>query len=327
MVAGMETKTIMEFLSENPNVDVSRAWEKCWGIHSRTVERIRGRFAVKRHGQTRGEDYWKSPDGQLEGSFLGYSGPQMDWLVHSWLGNRKASILDMNATAFLSQQTRVPHLAVIFGTIPKLYFYAEYTPRVDLRTNLTYLQKYYEPANEDFLKFRSDPAWTRFVSHGTYLRALMSPICTSSHAELNDGNIANCERFLVKFVDRWFRWLDEAEETPVEERAAQQTYDYAVRELGYRTDPMNVLPRRIFGEPEFNRRLEMRIGTEQMVETRDRWARSADSRRPAPRSTRQAAGRKRPAPKTRNAKRSAPKAKSKAKSRKKTRGTGRRARR
>ena len=40
-----------------------------------------------------------------------------------------------NATVFLGQQTRVPHLAVIFGTIPKLYFYAEYTPRVDLRTD------------------------------------------------------------------------------------------------------------------------------------------------------------------------------------------------
>jgi hypothetical protein len=271
MSKGSETKTIMEFLAESPNVDVSHAWERCWGIHSKIVERVQSRFDVKRHAQNADADYWTSPDGQLEGSFKGYTGKEVDWLVHSWLGNRKASILDMNATAFLGQHIRVPHLGIIFGTIPKLYFYAEYTPRVDLRTNYDYLMKYYEPANADFLKFRSDPAWTRFVSHGTYLRALMSPTAISSHAELNDDNISTCEKFLTGFVDRWFRWLDDAETVPENERAAQQAYDYKVRELGYRTDPMNVLPQRVLGEQEFNRRLDMRVGTQQMAETRNRW--------------------------------------------------------
>jgi hypothetical protein len=252
-------------------VDVSRAWERCLGIHSKIVDRVRDRFPVKRHPQNEGQDYWTSPDKQLEGGFWGYTGEEADWVVYSWLGNRKASLLDMNATCFLSQQTRVPHLGVIFGTIPKLYFYAEYTPRVDLRTHYDYLVKYYEPANEDFLKFRSDPKWTRFVSHGTYLRALMSPVAVSSHAELNDENITTCEKFLAKFVDRWFRWLDDAETVPEGERAAQQAYDYRVRELGYRTDPMNVLPQRILGPEIFNQRLDMRIGTQQMAETRNRW--------------------------------------------------------
>ena len=271
MSTGSETKTIMEFLAENPNVDVSRAWERCLGIHSKIVKRVQARFPVTRHAQNEGQDYWTSPDKQLEGGFWGYTGEQVDWLVYSWLGNRKASLLDMNATAFLSQQTRVPHLGVIFGTIPKLYFYAEYVPRVDLRTNPEYLAKYYEPANEAFLKFRADPKWTRFVSHGTYLRALMSPVAVSSHAELNDDNISTCENFLTEFVDRWFRWLDDADVVPEEERAAQQAYDYKVRELGYRTDPMNVLPQRILGQQEFNRKLEMRIGTQQIEETRARW--------------------------------------------------------
>jgi hypothetical protein len=268
MTTNADTKTIMQFLSENPNVDVSKAWERCWNIHSKIVERVQDRFEVTKHPSCEGEEYFTSPDGQLEGSFNAYSGSEVDWLVHSWIGNRKASILDMNATVFLGQQTRVPHLVVIFGTIPKLYFYAEYTPRVDLRTHFDYLQKYIEPANEDFLEFRSDPDWTRFVSHGTYLRALMSPIATSSTAELTDDNIDTCEKYLGEFVDRWFRWLDDAETVPEEERAAQQEYDFAVREIGYRTDPMNVLPQRIFGAEEFNRRLDLRCGVEQMKEAR-----------------------------------------------------------
>jgi hypothetical protein len=210
-------------------------------------------------------------NGQLEGSFNSYTGENMDWLVHSWLGNRKRSILDINATAFLGQETRVPHLTVIFGTIPRLYFYAEYTPRMDLRTNPDYLNKYYEPVNKDFLEFRDHPNWTRFVSHGTYLRSFMSPICVSSHAELNDENIDYCETYLKTFIDRWFAWLDEAETVPLSERDALQTYDLKVRELGYRNDPMNVLPIQIFGAEEANRMLEMRIGVDQIKAVNGRW--------------------------------------------------------
>jgi hypothetical protein len=271
MTGRTETKTILEFLADNPNVDVSSAWERCWGIHSKIINRVQDRFTVERHHSTVGEDYFTSPDKQMEGSFSAYTGNEVDWLVHSWIGNRKASILDMNATVFLGQQTQVPHLVIIFGTIPKLYFYAEYSPRMDLRMNLDYLKKYYEPANQDFLKFRSDPNWTRFVSHGTYLRSLMSPVATSATAELNDENIDTCEEFLGTFVDRWFRWLDEADKVPESEFSAQQHYDFTTRELGYRTDPMNVLTQKIFGDEEFNRRLDMRCGMTQMLEARQKY--------------------------------------------------------
>ena len=265
----------MEFLSENPNVDVSKAWERCWGIQTNIIERVRERFEVAKHPSCEGRDYFTSsehPDhGLLEGSFNAYPGDQLDWLVHSWIGNRQRSILDINATVFLGQETRVPHLAVIFGTIPRLYFYAEYTPRMDLRTNPDYLNQYYEPVNQDFLEFRANPNWTRFVSHGTYLRSLMSPVCVSSHAELTDENIDFCEDYLERFIGRWFNWLDEAEEVPESERNDQQIYDFQVRELGYRNDPMNVLPIQVFGEEEANRMLEMRIGVDQIEDSKDRW--------------------------------------------------------
>ena len=48
-------------------------------------------------------------------------------------------------------------------------------------------------------------------------------------------------------------WLDEADAVPEGKRAARQEYDYKVRELGYRTDPMNVLPQKVLGMQEFNR--------------------------------------------------------------------------
>jgi hypothetical protein len=266
----LDIKTITEFLAEQPNVDVSRAWERCWNIHSGIVERVKARFPVTKHPSSYGREYYTSLDRSMEGSFTAYSGPQVDWLVHSWLGNRKASLLDMNATVFLSQQSRVPHLIVIFGTVPKLFFYADYTPRVDPRMNLEYVQKYYEPANAAAIKLRGHPNFSWNWSHGTYLRGLMSPVCTSIMGELTDENIGICEEYLKGFVDRWFGWIDEAEKDPLpqSERLAQQHYDYYVREVGYRTDPMNVLAQRGFGEAEFQKMLETRIGMAQIAATR-----------------------------------------------------------
>ena len=40
------------------------------------------------------------------------------------------------------------------------------------------------------------------------------------------------------------------------------------RELGYRTDPMNGLQQKTVGAEEFNRRLDLRCGVEQMKEAR-----------------------------------------------------------
>ena len=259
-----ETKTIHEFLAENPDVDVSQHWERLWGIQTGIVDRVKARFPVEKHPACTGREYYTSPDGRMEGSFSGYSGEQVDWLVHSWIGNRKASILDINATVFLGQQTRVPHLAVIFGTIPKLFFYADYTPRADLRTDLDYLNRYYEPVNEEYLKLRSHPNFTWSVSHGTYLRGLLSPVCSSLIGELNDENIDICEQYLKGFIDRWFGWLDDAEPVPEHDRGALKEYDYTVRELGYRLDPMNALVVPVFGQEEFDRMLDLRMGKAQM---------------------------------------------------------------
>ena len=107
-------------------------------------------------------------------------------------------------------------------------------------------------------------AWTRFVSHGTYLRSLMSPCATSSTAELNDDNISTCEKFLGPFVDRWFRWLDEAETVPEAERAELRREDHLVRQLGYQRDPMNVLAANVFGEDEVENMINLRMGNAQM---------------------------------------------------------------
>jgi hypothetical protein len=67
------TKTVLEFLAENLNVDVSKAWGHCWGIHSKITDWLQARFPVQRHHSTVGEDHFTSPVEQMEGSFAAYS--------------------------------------------------------------------------------------------------------------------------------------------------------------------------------------------------------------------------------------------------------------
>ena len=76
---------------------------------------------------------------------------------------------------------------------------------------------------------------------------MQSPVCSSYITDLTDEHIDHCEAYLQKFVDRWFGWLDTADKLPVEQRDAQQTYDFTYREYTNRSDPMNVLVERVFG--------------------------------------------------------------------------------
>jgi hypothetical protein len=266
-----DVKTIHEFLADSPDQDVSSQWERCWGIHSRIAERIIKRFDAKLHPISDGADYYQAADGKMEGSFFGYTGNDMDWFVRAWLGNRKASLIDMNINVALGQGTQVPNLMIIFGTVPNLLFYADYVPRVDLKVNEKYLNKYYDDANQDYLEFRGNTDFVWSASHGTAIRAMQSPVCSSYITALNDEHLDQCEAYLEKFVDRWFRWVDEAEPLPMEQRDAQQQYDFTYREMTNRLDPMNVLVPPIFGAEEGQRMLDRRGGVVQMEADDGKW--------------------------------------------------------
>jgi len=261
-----ETKTLDEFLAENPNVDVSRYWERCWGILTALKQKITTRFPhLSQHPSTFDREYYTSPNGEFEGSYAAWTGNGVEWLVNSWIGNRKASILDMNTTAFLGQETDVPHLVIVFGTVPKLFCYCDYTPRKNLLTDVAYLDKYYGPeVNDWYMKLRSHPNFHWSVSHGSYMRALINPATQSLMGELNDENISIFESYLHEMVDRWLGWLDKATPVPEAERAELQRTDHIIREMSYRRDPMNKLAANVFGQAEVEKMIELRMGKAQI---------------------------------------------------------------
>ncbi|WP_164477829.1 hypothetical protein [Nocardioides pantholopis] len=268
-----QTKTIHEFLAESPDVDSSELWAQFWEILSEAKDRITAELPVQPHPSSAGLDYWATDDASYEGAMNTFAGepaadgPHAEWLVHSWIGNRKNSILDMNLQVWLGPEVDVPHLIIVFGTIPQIFFYSEFVSRRDLMVETDYLAKYYEPQNESFLQLRGDDRFTWSVSHGTYMRAFLSPVAHSYVAERTEDVVETLREVVRERVDTWLGWVREATAVPEAERAALRQRDHQVRTYGYTLDPMNELSKKFLGAERVEELVAVRAGFQQMEET------------------------------------------------------------
>lgn len=276
--SSLQTKTIHEFLAENPDVDNTELWAQFWEILSEAKERIVKELPVEAHPSSADLEYWATEDKSYEGSMftfhnpgagdLASDAPAAEWLVHSWIGNRKNSILDMNLQVWLGPQIDVPHLILVFGTIPNIFFYSECVARKDLMVEADYLAKYYEPENDKFLALRGDDRFSWSVSHGTYMRAFLSPIAHSYVADRTPDVVETLRKVVNERVDTWLGWVRDAVATPVEERAALRTRDHKVRTYGYTLDPMNELSKKFLGAERVDELVAVRAGFKQMEESK-----------------------------------------------------------
>ena len=269
MSSSTQTKTIHEFLADAPNVDRMELWTALWGILSEAKDKITAELDVQPYPSGEGLEYWTSEDGGYEGSLNPYVGDPdngVEWLVHSWIGNRKNSILDMNLQVWLGPHIDVPHLVLVFGTVPNVFHFSDVVPRRDPMVDVDYLNKYFEPENQKWLDLRGDDRFLWSVSHGTYMRAFNSPIANSYMATCSDAEAV--ERFgeaVRDRVDTWLQWVRDAEPVPAEERAALRQRDHQVREYGYTMDPMNELSKKFLGEQRVNELVATRAGLDQIA--------------------------------------------------------------
>lgn len=263
MTTSQQVKTITQMLDEAPDVDVRASWESLWEILTELKERLVAEFDVTRHPSSEGYDYYEA--GGFEGSLLTYTGEQAEWLVHSWIGNRSASILDMNITVWLGPHIDAPHLCLVFGTVPHLFHYSDFIARRDVTVDYDYVQRCYEPENADYLAFRGDERFTPNVSHGSYMRAITSPVAHSYMAERTPENIEVLKGYVMKRFERWLELVRTAPSVPQSERAALQARDHLLRELCYTKDPMNVLAERAMGAETAQAMVAKRAGLEQMA--------------------------------------------------------------
>lgn len=273
-----ETTTITEMVEAQPDVDNTAVHERLWEVLTGFRDKLAERFELTPHPSTADHAAWES--GSFEGSLNTYTAaargnspedrasdgvrPSLDWFVHSWIGNRKNSILDMNINVWLGPEIDVPHFTCVFGTVPNLYHYSDFIARRDLMTDVPYLETYYEPENAHLLDFRSRDRWTWSVSHGTYMRAILSPVGYSFMGDRSPECLDEYIGFAQERFDRWLALVDAAPPVPEEERPALAARDRFLREAIYTLDPMNALAEKFMGAEMVDTMVKLRYGHTQL---------------------------------------------------------------
>jgi len=184
----------------------------------------------------------------VTGSVTNFSGPEVDWAVSSWMGTPASSFTNLHLTVWLGPQTRVPHLWMAMGTIPRLFVYLDYGPRTELAADMDHLRTYYGPENDLYMGVHEDARFEPFVSKSVEVRSFISPVGICATAEPTADAVATAAAAAHRMVDRWLGWLDDPESLPERLQPAQADRDLYVRRQIAETDPANSLAEKLLGK-------------------------------------------------------------------------------
>ncbi|MBC1220417.1 red chlorophyll catabolite reductase [Nostoc sp. UCD121] len=238
-------------MTQQPSdLDNKAVFEKLWGITKELHQKLEASFQLHPDPSVEDLQQYSSLDGNMKGSLTAFSGEEIDWLVHSWLGNpEKSNFTTMRLTTWLKSHIQVPHLAFEFGTLPNgnILFYIDYIARTELLTDLAYLDRYYEPVNQTFLKLQDDWRLKAFTSKSAYIRLFQSPasLCYTSAPTLETLELIRT--LAHETLERWLTWVNIAEPLPEDARIALAARDLLVRRTSAERDPGNKFVAQMFG--------------------------------------------------------------------------------
>ncbi|MEH2068121.1 MAG: red chlorophyll catabolite reductase [Nostoc sp.] len=234
------------------NLNNKAVFEQLWEITKELYQKLQARFELNLDPSVEDLQQYSSLDGNINGSLSAFSGKEIDWLVHSWLGNpEKSNFSTMRLTVWLASHIHVPHLAFEFGTLPdgNILFYIDYIARTELLTDLAYLDRYYEPVNQTFLKLQEDPRLKLFISKSVYVRLFQSPVSLCYTAVPTSETLEITRTLAHETLERWLTWVDAAERVSEDARSALATRDLLLRRISAERDPGNKFAAQLFGTP------------------------------------------------------------------------------
>ena len=242
---------IIDLVEQSPDVDNRAVFNQLWAILAQMNEKIQARFDLQLDPCCeRFADYRSIAVAQegAEGSLKTYTGPEVDWYVHSYIGSPESTFTNMHITVSLGPQSLVPHFGFALGTVPDLFMYMDYLPRVDLVANPEYADRYYTEVNEEFLELQADERFNPFISRDLYTRIAMTPTAVGYTAAADDELIEKVRGIALSRLERWLKWVDEAEATPAADRPAIAERDEHIRRTICERDPANNLGDKLFGK-------------------------------------------------------------------------------
>ena len=243
------TRSLIDEIAARPEIDNRATFDALWGILGEQFEKVAARFELQPDPSTAELQPYEAIDGSGAGGSLStFAGPEIDWLVFSWVGNPRLSFSNMHLTVSLSAKFDAPHLGLALGTAPDIFLYMDYVPRKDLAANPEYMDKYYQELNEVHLRLKDDPGLTSFISRSLYMRVTQTQASLCFTAPDSEKNMATVRDTVGKLVDQWLVNVEKSAIVPVAERPAQAARDEFIRrEIAVR-DPMNAMVERMYGK-------------------------------------------------------------------------------
>jgi hypothetical protein len=249
------TRSLIDEIDARPAVDNQQTFDMLWGILGELFAKVSARFELTPDASTAPLQPYEAIDGSGAGGYLStFAGPDIDWLVFSWVGNPKMSFTNMHLTISLSAKYDAPNLGLAFGTTPDLFMYMDFVPRKNLATNPEYMDKYYGEINAEHLRLHDNAALSTFISRDLYMRATQTPASICFTAQDGPDNMQTLRDTAFTLLDQWLTNVDKSAIVPEPERAAQaQRDEFLRREIALR-DPMNEMVQRMYG-PELAAKL------------------------------------------------------------------------
>ena len=246
---------VEQMVDATPRADVTETFQEWRELLSGLKDRIGQRFALTRDPATIDLDSYGDAATGPSGSLAAYSGPEIDWLVHSWIGDPRTGFVNLHLTAWLGPHTRVPHLGAALLLWPDGWFYVDALPRTDMVSDPDYFDRYYAGNDAPWLTFKDEhPDFTWFTSCTGFIRASLSATAYCYSFPPTRPNLDTVAALLTARVEQWLGWVDDGEPVPEGERAELAARDLATRRNIAERDPANVMGERMFG-PELTRRL------------------------------------------------------------------------
>ena len=256
---------VEEIFDRRAKRDTTEVVEHLWATTEELMVKLGDRFEFARDPST---DDLESYRGEAEfpaGRLAAHSGPEIDWLVHSWIGNPPLGFTNMHVTVWLGPHIDVPHFGFACGTLPDVWFYVDYNPRSDLMLDTGSLDRYYQPLNEQFLALRADPGLVPFTSKALYVRQALSHVALCFTTDAGEERLAQIRSLAHDRLDRWLAHVDEAEPVHPDRRDLLAAHDLLRRRNIAERDPANVMGVRFFGQEMTDRLVRALWGADRLL--------------------------------------------------------------
>ncbi len=254
--------SIEEVLEARPELDNSEVFGQLAGIMRELRQKMLDSFELTPSPANAKYGSYTPPNGACKGSLNTFHGPEIEWLVDSWMGNPASGFTNMHFNTWLRADTRVPHLAIVLGTIPDVFFYFDFVPRTDLTTDVDYLDRYYEWLNAKFIAFHEDPAMKPFISRSNYMRQAISPSGLCFTCSRDPRNVALLRATAHALMDQWIAWVKAGDPVLAKEEAGLAARDQRVRRAIAERDPANSLAERLLGKTEMETLVKLLWGVQ-----------------------------------------------------------------